>query len=697
MTFLNPAVLIGLLAASIPVLIHLLNLRKLKRLDFSTISFLKELQKNKIRKIKLKQWLLLALRVMIILMIVLAFARPALKGTNIGGAGSTAKTTAVFILDDTFSMSVIGSRGSYLNQAKETIKNLLRELQEGDQAALILLSGSDVTEAEVTSNISELSKKVDEVEISYSTNYIHNAVASASKLISESQNFNKEIYILSDFQENRIAAEKSLSDFSEVLNQNVKLYGFNFSGKAVYNVAVTDFTLQTQIFEKDKPVSFDVTLTNYSENDAEDVVLSLFSNGERSSQKSVDIPSGNSVVTSVEANLNQAGYIEYSAEIEDDEVLQDNRRYVSVYIPDELPSLIFFESENDIRFIELALRTAGEGNSLRLSRKNISQISTTNLSAFRTIIVSGSPDKASSERIKIFVQNGGGLIIFPSSEQSPEMLNNFLSYLDIPSSGGTSGQKKGSAVINRFNSIDLEHPLFQNIFQNEKKKVESPEFYYNFRINPSVKGRSIISLSDGSSFLSEYNRGTGRIILFSSLPDLTWTNLPVKGIFAPLMYKSLLYLSFNQKQEEDGLAGSTMNINLRGRAVPQITIYNPDGRSETLNTEGEEYLSYNNTGTAGIYRVSFGDEIINKIVLNTDPAESAIRYISEDDFEDYLKKIGFAGTFVNVDPYGNPASEILQARFGSELWKIFAVITLLLALMEMTIARSAKRDLAVIQ
>jgi uncharacterized membrane protein len=95
MTFLNPAILFGLLAASIPILIHLLNLRKLKKIEFSTLIFLKELQKNKIRKIKIKQWLLLLLRVLLILFIVLAFARPTLKSIAIGGTASTAKTSAV--------------------------------------------------------------------------------------------------------------------------------------------------------------------------------------------------------------------------------------------------------------------------------------------------------------------------------------------------------------------------------------------------------------------------------------------------------------------------------------------------------------------------------------------------------------------------------------------------------------------------
>ena len=140
MTFLNPAILFGLLAASIPIIIHLLNLRKLKKIDFSTLQFLKELQKNKIRKIKIKQWLLLALRVLIILCIVTAFARPTLVGVSVGGTTSAAKTTAIFILDDTFSMSVIDQEGSYFNQAKESIKDILDQFEEGDEFGLVLIS-----------------------------------------------------------------------------------------------------------------------------------------------------------------------------------------------------------------------------------------------------------------------------------------------------------------------------------------------------------------------------------------------------------------------------------------------------------------------------------------------------------------------------------------------------------------------------
>src|SRR5260221_12200822 len=106
MTFLNPLVLFGLAAAAIPVILHLLNLRKLRTIEFSTLTFLKELQQTKIRRLKLRQLLLLLIRTLLIVLIVIAFARPTLRGTILGTIGSHAHSTVVFILDDSFSETV---------------------------------------------------------------------------------------------------------------------------------------------------------------------------------------------------------------------------------------------------------------------------------------------------------------------------------------------------------------------------------------------------------------------------------------------------------------------------------------------------------------------------------------------------------------------------------------------------------------
>ena len=217
MVFLNPAVLFGFLAASIPIIIHLLNLRKLKKIEFSSLAFLKELQKNKIKKVKIKQWILLVLRTLIIIFLVFSFSRPTIKSTAIGGTNSAAKTTAVIIVDNTFSMSVITDKGSYLNKAKKIALNLLNKLQEGDEA-VIIATGSLTSNVSLSTNLIKLKSRLNDLQLSYVSAPLHKSVIQAANVISKSDNFNKEIYILSDFQSKTLYEDKKgLSDFSKTI------------------------------------------------------------------------------------------------------------------------------------------------------------------------------------------------------------------------------------------------------------------------------------------------------------------------------------------------------------------------------------------------------------------------------------------------------------------------------------------------
>jgi len=85
---------------------------------------------------------------------------------------------------------------------------------------------------------------------------------------------------------------------------------------------------------------------------------------------------------------------------------------------------------------------------------------------------------------------------------------------------------------------------------------------------------------------------------------------------------------------------------------------------------------------------------LENISVNTDPLESKIVYLSDDEFDAYLQKINFKGTHIRIGKDENPLQVILQARFGSELWRYFLIAALLLALVEMTVARNLKKELA---
>lgn len=697
MIFLNPAILFGLFAASIPVIIHLFNLRKLKKIEFSTLAFLKELQKNKIRKIKLKQWILLALRVLIILFIVMAFARPTLKSFQIGGTTSAAKTTAIFILDDTFSMSVVDQKGSYFNQGKEIINKVVSQLQEGDEVGLILVSNPK-KENKLTSNLSEFLKTTVQLDLNYTSGDINSALVKSAQLISESKNFNKEIYVLSDFQKDKIINKNITNDLSELLNESVKLYTFDLSDKDVFNLSVDDLKINNQIFEKDKPVSFSITITNNSNQDVNSAVVSLFLDNERAAQKSFDVKAGQSTNVEIEAVPKSTGFIDVTAEIETDEIEQDNKRFASLFIPEKISVGLFAENNNDLSFVDLALQTTGETKYL-IERKNINQLSSQQLNKYQTIIFSANSLISGIELIKNYIQNGGGLFLFPSSVPDQSTLNQFYSQLGLGVNSSFVGKVNSNDLKIKFDKTDFNHPIFQNVFQNdEKKKYESPEI--NAYYKNSSAGNQIISLVDGSSFLSEIRFGKGKILVFNCAPVLTWSDFPIKSIFAPLMNKSVAYLSSKERDQNIFIAGEEVNINLRNQNSSQIKIVKPDKSEEFINlneNSSRDYLAYSNTNVAGNYKFYSGDKLIDNISINTDPAESKTNYADENDFENYLKEIKFDGNYVPIDKESNITEKILQARFGSELWRYFLLVAIILALIEMTIARNTKKDLAGIQ
>lgn len=697
MIFLNPAILFGLLAASIPVIIHLFNLRKLKKIEFSTLTFLKELQKNKIRKIKLKQWILLALRVLIILFVVMAFARPAFKSIQIGGTTSAAKTTAIFILDDTFSMAVVDQKGSYFNQSKEIIKQVISQLQEGDEVGVILVSNNS-SENKLTSNLSEFIKNIDQLDLSFASGDLNSAITKAAQLISESKNFNKEIYVLSDLQKNKITKENLNNNLSELLNESIRLYSFDLSDKDVFNLSVDDLKINNQIFEKDKPVSFSVTITNDSKQNVNSAVVSLFLNNERAAQKSFDVNAGQSTIIEIEATPKTTGFISVVAEIETDEIEQDNKRFASLYIPEKTSVGLFSENPGDLTFVELALQTAGAGK-YEIERKKINQLTSQQLSKYQTIIISANTISSGIEQLKNFVQNGGGVILFPSSNPDADKLNQLYSQLGLTIRSSFVGKINSADLKIKFDNTDFNHPVFQNIFQNDdKKKYESPELNTHYKFTSS--GNQIISLVDGSSFLSEYKIGKGKVFVFNSAPVLSWSDFPIKSIFAPLMNKSVAYLSSKERQQNIFLAGEEVNINLNNANVSQIKIEKPNKIEEYVNLKdnaGRDYLAYSNTNIAGSYKFYSGENLFENISINTDPMESKTEYANESEFENYLEQIAFAGKYISIDKEENISQKIMQARFGSELWRYFVLVAIILALIEMTIARNAKKDLEGIQ
>ena len=195
-TFLNSIILAGLVAITLPLLIHLLTRQRLKKIQFSSVFFLKLLQAQKMRRVRLREILLLILRTLIILFLILAFARPALRGSFATGIKAHASTTVAILLDNSLSMGRETTRGSVFQLARYRAAEIVSLLKEGDEALLMLFSGApDLVTPEPTHNFVHLTRQIQEAQLSHGPTDVRKALLEAYGLLSESVNLNKEIYL----------------------------------------------------------------------------------------------------------------------------------------------------------------------------------------------------------------------------------------------------------------------------------------------------------------------------------------------------------------------------------------------------------------------------------------------------------------------------------------------------------------------
>lgn len=332
MTFLNPLMLLGLLAAGIPVALHLLNKRKLRTIEFSTLAFLKELQKTKIRQIKLRQLLLLMVRTLLIVLLVLVFSRPTMKGFLTGGLSESTKTTAVIILDDSYSMTAANEQGKFLAQAKEAASKVLTMLKEGDEAALIRLSdaGSPDIQFVPQKNIAAVRSALREIQPSAIRRPLRLALGKAAAILAASRNFNKEVYIFSDFQ---AGITETGQNAVNIFPEHSHFFLIRTAGRTIHNASVESLTLPNAILETGKPFLVRATIANEGSSRLTNHVVGIFQDGVRVAEKSVDIDAGRR--TEVEFSLipKQRGPLQGYVLLEDDDLEFDNIRVLCSYYP----------------------------------------------------------------------------------------------------------------------------------------------------------------------------------------------------------------------------------------------------------------------------------------------------------------------------------------------------------------------------
>lgn len=695
MNFLNPLALIGLAAASIPVILHLLNLRKLKTIEFSSLRFLKELQKTKIRKLKIKQILLLILRTLIIIFAVLAFARPTVE-SSLPLMGQYAKTSTVVLLDNSFSMDVSDEHGNRFNHAKSQTLDIIENMREGDELSIIPMAGFTASQNMIWSrNASFLKEELSKIKVSFTKADLSSAMANAQKMLEESVNLNKQCFIISDYQPNLFYRHQS--DSLKYFDGSTSVYAIHTGGESneLRNLSVDSLYTRSRIFRQGKNVEIEAYIKNNSNVDIDGAIVSLYYNDKRVAQRTLDINPEEVKMLEISAPVDSRGFISAKIELEPDILEPDNSRYFGFIVPEE-PKIALAGDKKEMSFVGIALNLF-KRNEKAATIPNIDHINinSPDINNYDVIFLSlENIDSQSLASVRDYVAKGGSVVMF-AGDNSTEELDDLMQEFGFGKTEKKVFDRENPA---RFKSIDKIHPLFEGVFRGTTNRNEIAESPYIYKAMPASGGQNIIDMPSGS-FLSEARFGNGKVLYCAVSPGTQWSNLPVTGFFPAFVYRSAYYLSAREEYGNNIPTGESIRLEIPKKHAGgrNFSIIDPNGEeffAQAAALPQSAILELPALNIPGVYKISDPEgKPIATVSVNVPPSESFFISMSGDKISENLSnwligenEVLYTGRKLNI-------TDIMQeAKTGTELWQLFLVLSILTALAEMLVARNKKAD-----
>lgn len=700
MNFLNPAALIALFAVSIPILIHLLNLRKLKKIDFSTLMFLKEIQKSKMRRIKLKQLLLLALRIGIITLLVLTFAKPVYEGYSFNNDAGGKSTVLIFI-DDSFSMDASDVSGQYFSQAKNSVKEILNNYKESDEIILIPSSFTGYKNSiGINGGKKEITDSLEQLKLSNKPFYFNDALIKAGQILDNSINPNKDVFVISDFQ--RINGGVSASEIKTENYEDVNFILINTGERTSVNLSLDSFKVNTKIPAKFGNIRVSVNLSNHSPDPVSGISLKLFLNDKLTEETSADVSANSSNRKEFSFTAEKAGdlhgFIELSGNsLQNDEFDQDNRIYFDVFIPEKI-NVGMIGNSNEFRFINTVLNSAqdlsgdnAENNDNELFEINLSDRLDESIFSNDVLLISSGNNYSDrdSELLSEFLTAGKGIFIFPNEYTDIQNFNSEISSkLYIPQIGSFNTDENANKNL-KFGKIDFENPIMSEIFRNNQLNITSDSFldspgikkFYELLLND--KSIPVIMLSDGKPFITETELPKGKMLLSAVSGETGFSDFPLNNIFPPLIIRSIFFLNSDFGFSNENYIGASNIIPVKG-LNNIFSITTPENNTIELNTElsgsSNDFYILPYTETAkdkGLYLLKDSSGNQFGVSLNIDSRESDPGRMDDEEIVKYFNNAGIADAEIISNT--NEISDLINnKRTGTSLWKFFLIAALIL-------------------
>jgi len=660
MNFLYPGFLFALLSVAIPVIIHLFNFRKFKKVYFSNVQFLKEVEQQNSSREKLKNLLILFSRILAIIFLVLAFAQPYLP---INAQKSNLLNNAVSIyIDNSYSMEAVNKDGSLLDEAKRNAKQLVKGFGINDRFQL--LTNDFEGKHQRLLNEEEFLKALDDVKISATARNLQQILNRQENVLSGPAN--KYSFIISDFQKN-ITTAKKLATNPEIQYSFLKL-----NATALANIAVDSVWMLSPNHQPGANERLVVQLRNYSQETAENIPLKLTINNRQKGLGAVSIPAEKTVRDTLNFSGLTAGWQKGIVSIKDFPVTFDDTLSFSFKVDKSLPVL----SINGSTAGNYIAALFGADSYYVLTENSEQNVNYNAFANYRLIVLNGlqNPSTGLAQQLKTYLNAGGSVVVFPDLDADIKVYNSFLAALSLPA---VQEVTKGETKVDQ---IDLQHPIFKTVFEEIPKNLDLPAVsrYYSFIERNAVNKESILSLPGSKLFFAKYGIGNGSVFLSATGLNATDGNFARHPVFVPLMYRVALsggsesslyhYLGSENVLSEKKIAlGKNQTLKLtanRFESIPEIR--QADGK--TLIYTADQVKN------AGFYNLSLADSTLAVYAFNSGRAESDMHYFSKSDLSDLAGRSNLKVFDTDQDAVKSTAG---ADKIGQTLWKLCLVLSLI--------------------
>ncbi len=673
--FVNPAFLYLLSLVAIPVIIHLFNFRRYKKVDFTNVRFLKELKDQTQSQSKLKHLLVLLMRILAVCFLVLAFAQPFIpKNKN---AMADANQVVSLYVDNSFSMQGLSAEGNLLDEAKTKARETAGAF--GASTQFQLLTNDFWGQQQRLLSKEELMDAIDKIKISPVSRTAKGVLTRQQDALNRSNLKNKTAFWFSDFQKT-FFSQLPAADTTLVLN------AVQLSSTQTGNVFIDSCWLSSPVIQLNVAAELNVMFKNTGNPEAAEVPVKFLINEVQKSATSVTVPKGGEAVIKISFTISQPGWQHAQVSINDNPITFDDTYYFSFRVAEKINVYHIGASENEY------VRTLFNSNSI--IDYTFSKSGAIDFSLFgkkNTIVLTDLKEVPSgmSDELARFVNRGGTLVIFPDTAIAPG------GYTALTSNLHADDLVTINYNADKVSRIDFENELFQNVFDNVQQNMNMPDVSSHYQLSSGIQSNRevLMRLQGANPFLCRYRFGKGSVYLFAAAAQPAAGNFVNHALFVPVVFKTALLsipayeqsLTLGKKNSSTLLypvtAGNVVHlVNKKAQYdfIPEIKV-TPNESQVIIPTELTEAGSYDLiTGT---------DSLIGTLSLNYNRNESTSEYFTTEEINTSFSN----GMFKQFNMVSNNVASIgkyiKEINSGVSLWKYCIILVLIFLGAEIVLLR----------